>query len=291
MIITSLNNSQKLAKNIAKELKVPYSQTLISEFPDGELYLKYNSELKGKKLVIIESLQPNPNKTLMNIIFAAKTAKDLKVKRIILIAPYLAFMRQDKSFNSGESINAKIMADLLNQYIDVLITVDPHLHRIRKMKDVFTIKAKNITANNVIADFIKKKYKNEIIVGPDWESYQWADAISKRVGVKDTVLEKTRHSFRNVDVKVKKEIEIKGKNVIIVDDIISTGNTMIKACKEAKKRGAKTVNAIGVHGLFVEKALSKMQKAGFKDIFTVNTIEHPTNKIDITQTIINELKR
>lgn len=291
IIVTSLKNSSKLAKKIAKEINSPFSQTLISTFPDGDIYLKFNCDVKNKKVIIVESFQPNSNETLLNIIFAAQSAKQQGAKKVIVISPYLAFMRQDKMFNPGEAINAKIMAKLLNENIDKLITIDPHLHRILKMKDVFTIPAKNLTANNVISDFIVKKYKKNIaVVGPDWESYQWADKISQKIGVEETVLEKTRNSARNVNVEVKKEIDLKNKNIVIVDDIISTGNTMIKAAIEAKKRGAKTINAIGVHGLFVEGALEKMEKY-FDSIYTVNTIEHKTNKIDITPIIIEEIQK
>ena len=160
------------------------------------------------------------------------------------------------------------------------------------MKDVFSIAAKNLTANHIIAQFIKKKYskKNLLVMGPDWESYQWADIISKEVGVKDTVLHKDRHSTRNVDVKMTEEVDLKGKTIVIVDDIISTGNTMIKAAVKAKQLGAKEVIAIGVHGLFVEKALPKMKKH-FKDIYTVNTIEHETNAIPCASVFIDELKK
>ncbi len=292
VIVTSLKNSEKLAKQIAKNIKGTYSKTEVSTFPDGDMYLKFSSKLKGQKLVIVESFQPNSNDALLNIIFAAKNAKSLGAKKVVLVCPYLAFMRQDKRFNDGEAINAQIMSNLLNNSgLDRIITIDPHLHRIKKMKDIFTIQAENLTANDIIADFIGSKFKNEIVIGPDWESYQWADKISARLGVEDTVLEKTRSTSRKVSVEVKKEITIKGKNVIIVDDIISTGNTMIKALKEAKKRGAKSVTAIGVHGLFVEKAYEKMKKAGFDNIYTVNTIEHKSNKIDITKLISDKLKK
>lgn len=291
VIVTSLKNSSKLAKKIAKEIQAPFSQTYVSEFPDGDMYLRFKTDVKGKKVIIVESFQPNSNEVLLNIIFAAQAAKKQGAKKVIVIAPYLAFMRQDKMFNSGEAINAQIMSKLLNENIDKLLTVDPHLHRIEKMKDVFSIPAKNLTSNDVIANFIQKKFKKNVaIVGPDWESYQWADKISAAIGVEDTVLEKTRNSTRNVDVKVTKEIDLKDKHVVIVDDIISTGNTMIKAAKQSKQRGAKTVTAIGVHGLFVENALNKMSKY-FDNIYTVNTIEHETNKIDITPAIVEEISK
>lgn len=294
MLITSFNNSEKLAKKIAKKLNVKFFKTKVSSFPDGDLYLKFEAEVKKEILVIVESFQPNSNSVLLNILFAAKTAKDLGCKKVIFVCPYLAFMRQDKRFNPGEAINAKIMSDLLNNSgIDKIITIDPHLHRIEKMNDVFTINAVNLTSNHIIAQFIKSKYKKNVaVIGPDWESYQWADEISAEIGVEDTVLEKTRHSSRTVDVEVKKQINIKGKTVVIVDDIISTGNTMIKASITAKKMGAGKIVAIGVHGLFVENGFSKMEKY-FDEIYTVNTIEHKTNnsKLDVCDILIEELKK
>lgn len=290
MIITSLNNSEKLAKKIAKQTNSQYSKIKVDQFPDGDLYLKFNTDVKGKKVVICESFQPLPNWSLYTLYFAAKTAKDLGAKKVILCAPYLAFMRQDKRFKTGEAINAKIMAELINTSFDKIITIDPHLHRIRKMKDAFSIPAKNLTANSNIAKFISKKFKNFAIIGPDWESYQWAEKISKETGAKNTIFEKNRHSTRNVDVKMINKIDLKGINVIIVDDIISTGNTMIKAAITAKKLGAKTITAIGVHGLFVENAMKKMKKH-FDNIYSCNTIIHETNQIDISDIIIKELSK
>jgi len=293
VIVTALNNSEQIAKNIAKGIGASYSKTEVSCFPDGDLYIKFKDNVKGKKVIIVESFQPNSTKALMDIIFAAQGAKQQGAKKVVICAPYLAFMRQDKMFNPGECVSAPIMAKLLNENVDKLLTVDPHLHRILKMKDVFTIPAKNLTANSVIAQFIKKRYKTSLkkllIMGPDWESYQWADAIAKEVGVHDTVLHKDRHSARNVDVQMTEKINLKNKTIVIVDDIISTGNTMIKAAIKSRKLGATKVIAIGVHGLFVEGGLKKMQKH-FDEIFSVNTINHETNKICVSDVFIEEMK-
>ncbi len=252
--------------------------------------MKYNTSVKGKTVVLVQSYQPNPERSLLMTVFAAETAKDLGAKKVILVAPYLAYMRQDKRFHPGEAVSSHIMAKLLNNSVDKIITVDPHLHRYRSMKEVFTVPAKNLTANVLIADFVKKNYKNAVILGPDWESYQWAEAIAKRVGVESTVLEKTRYSSRRVSVKTKKMVEIKGKNTVIVDDIISTGHTIAEAAKKAKALGAKKIVAIGVHGLLVENAISKLHKAGVSEIVTTNCIEHKTNKIDVTELLVEELR-
>jgi len=291
MIITSCGNSEQLAKTIARKLKAKYSPLTLSQFPDGDIYLKFNTSLKGKKLVIVQSFQPHSDQSLFDIIFAAETAKDLGAKKVILVAPYLAYMRQDKRFHSGEAISSKIMAKLLNNSIDKLITIDPHIHRYKSLKDIFTISAKNLTANLIIADYVKKHFHNVAIIGPDWESYQWAEVIAKHVNAEVSVFKKTRFSSRNVKEEMLKKIDLKGKNVVIVDDIISTGHTIIEAVKKAKKMGAASVSAIGVHGLFVENALSKLKKAGLTKIITTNCIEGTTAKIDVSSLIVEELKR
>lgn len=291
MIITSCGNSIKIAKKLASKLKAKYSPLTISEFPDGDIYLKFNTPLKGKKLVIVQSFQPNSDMSLFDIFFAANTAKDLGAKKVILVAPYLAYMRQDKRFNPGEAISSRIMAKMLNNSIDKIITIDPHLHRYRSLKEIFKISTKRLTANPLIAEYIKKHFKNEIIIGPDWESFQWAENIAKYVDVQATVLKKTRFTSRKVKVKMIKPIPIKGKNVVIVDDIISTGHTIAEAAKQARRMGAKSVAAIGVHGLFVEHGIEKLRRAGVSKIITTNCIEHKTNKIDVSPIILKELQK
>ncbi len=291
MIITSCGNSVTIAKKVAQQLKATFSPLTISQFPDGDIYLKFNTPLKGKKVVIINSLQPHADMSLFDVIWAAETAKDLGAKKVILVAPYLAYMRQDKRFHPGEAISSRIMAKHLNSCVDKIITIDPHLHRYKSLRDIFTVQSVCLTANQIIGQYIKKNIKNPLIIGPDWESYQWAEVIAKEVGCENTVLEKTRFSSRHVTSKLTKEVAIAGKNVLIVDDIISTGHTMIEAAKKAKAAKAKSIIGIGVHGLFVENGLSKMKKAGFNQIITTNCIEHVTNKIDITPLLVEELKK
>jgi ribose-phosphate pyrophosphokinase len=291
MIITTCGNSVSIAKKLSKKLKAKYSPLTLTSFPDGDIYLKYNTNVKGKEVVIVQSFQPLSDASLFHIIFAAQAAKNLGAKKVILVSPYLAYMRQDKSFHPGEAVSSKIMAKLLNTCVDKLITIDPHIHRYKSLKDIFTIPTKNLTANKLIAKYVHKTFKNDVIIGPDWESYQWAEEIAKDIHVDCTVLEKKRFSSRKVEVKMINPIPIKGKNVVIVDDIISTGHTISEAAKQAKKLGAKSIIAIGVHGLFVENALEKMRKAGVNKVVTTNCIEHKTNKIDVTELLYSELKK
>ena len=291
MLITSCGNSEKIAKAVAKSLQASYSSVFISDFPDGDLYLKFKVPVKGKTVVIIHSFQPHSNESLLRIIFAAETAKDLGAKKVILVAPYLAYLRQDARFHPGEAVSSKIMAKHLSMCIDKIITIDGHLHRYRTLGALFSIPGKDLTANHVIADYIQKNFKNDlVIVGPDWESFQWAERIAQKIGAPATVFEKTRHTSRKVSVKMIKPISLKNKQVVIVDDIISTGHTVIQAAKLAYAQGAKDVSTIAVHGLFVENALPKLKKVGLKHIVTTNCIEHITNKIDVSSLLVQELK-
>lgn len=290
IIITTCGNSEKLARKLAKKLKAKFSPLTIKSFPDGDIYLKFNTSLKGKKLIIVQSFQPDSDMSLFDVIFAAHTAKDLGAKKIILVAPYLAYMRQDKRFHPGEAISSRIMAKLLNNSVDRIITIDPHLHRYKSLKDIFRIPAKKLTANSLIAEYIIRKIKRPVIIGPDWESNQWADVIAQRVGSQSTVLQKTRFTSRRVEERMKKKIDCTGKDVVIVDDIISTGHTMAEAAKKARKLGARTITAIGVHGLFVS-GTGILKKAGVTKIITTNSIEHKTNMIDVSSLLIGALKR
>ncbi|HLD00498.1 MAG TPA: ribose-phosphate diphosphokinase [Candidatus Nanoarchaeia archaeon] len=291
MIISSCGNSQDLAQSLARKLRAKYSPLTIGSFPDGEIYLKFKTSLKLKKVVLVQSFQPRPDMSLFDIIFAAETARDLGAKKIILVAPYLAYMRQDKRFNSGEAITSKIMAKLLNNSIDKIITIDPHLHRYKRLDNLFKIPAVKLTANNLIADYIKKKIKNPVIVGPDWESYQWAEVIARDIGAEATILSKTRFSSRKVKVKIVNSIPLKNRNVVIVDDIISTGHTIAEAAKKIKLRRANSITAIGVHGLLVEEAVTKLKLAGVDKIVTTNCIKHNTNEIDVNNLLVEELRK
>ena len=291
MLITTCGNSVKLAKSLAQKLKANYSALTISQFPDGDLYLKYNTEVKGKIVVIVESMQPQPTESLMKILFAAETAKDLGAKKAILIAPYLAFMRQDGRFNPGEAISSKIVGKLLSNSVDKIITFDPHIHRWKSMKDIFSIPAAKLTTNSLISEYIKKNFRNEIIVGPDGEPSQWAQRIADKIGAESTVFEKKRLSSWKVVVRMKNPIAGKGKDIVIVDDIISTGHTVIEAVKELRKHGARKISVICIHAVFVEKAYEKSLEAGVNEIISTNCNDHKTNKIDVSPLLLQELRK
>lgn len=289
MIVIGCSNSKTLAKKIAKNLKAEYSPLTAKHFPDGELYVKFEKNLKNKDIVLVQTLHP-ANEALLEIILAGYTARDLGAKKLKLVIPYLAYIRQDKRFNPGEAVSSKITGKLLN-FFDEIITIDPHLHRYKSLKEVFKTKTKKLTANNLIKEYIKKNYKNPVIIGPDEESFQWAKKIAENINTEAAILEKTRYSPKNVKVKIKSYIGIKNKDIIIIDDIISTGKTILGTIKKIKEKKPKSVSVIAVHGIFTDSITYKEIEKNTKRITTTNTIPNKHAKIDVSGLIADSLSQ
>jgi len=284
------SNSRNLAKKIARKLKVQYSELIVKKFPDGDSYVRFDTHLRNRVVIIVNNMHPTPNDALIELIFAAHTAKDLGASKVILIIPYLAYMRQDKRFHGGESISNKIVAKLLD-CTDEIITIDPHLHRIHSLHEIFPrhVKVITLTAVKPIAEYVKKLGRNVELIGPDIESSQWADEVAKDLGRKAVILHKKRYSAEIVRTKVRLQNPVKGKTVVLVDDIISTGHTMMEPIKQLKKMKARKIYTIAVHGIFAESALKKLKKMGAK-VVCCNTIENKVAEIDVSGLIAESLK-
>lgn len=288
MVIIGCSNSRKLAKNIAKKLKTEYSDLTVNNFPDGELYIKFETNLDNKEVILVQTFHP-PNEAIIEVLLAGYTARELGAKKLKLVAPYLAYIRQDKRFNPGEAVSSKIIGRLF-EIFDEIITIDPHLHRFKSLKEVFHSKTKKLTANELIKDYISRKYKNPVIIGPDEESYQWAREIALSIKANAAILKKKRLSPKKVKITVKSPIEIRNKNIIIIDDILSTGKTILETISHLKKHKPKSINVVAIHGIFADRKIYLKIKSNTKDIATTNTIENKNSKIDISGLIADSLK-
>lgn len=288
MIIIGCSKSKSLARKIAKNINAQYSDLTVKHFPDEELYIKFEIELENKDVVLVQTLHP-PNEALLEILLAGYTAKDLGAKSVKIITPYLAYIRQDKRFNPGEAVSSKIVGKLLNIF-DKVITVDPHLHRFKSLKEVFHTKTEKLTSNDLIKKYIKKNFKNPIIIGPDEESYQWAKEIAMSIKANAAILKKKRLSPKNVKIIIKSPIKIKGKDIVIIDDILSTGKTILETIQHIKKHKPRSINVVAIHGIFADQATYKKIKANTKSIITTNTIENIHSKIDVSDLIAKALR-
>ncbi len=290
-MVIGLRNSGDLAGKIAKKAGASYSPLESGNFPDGESYLRFKKPVKGNTVYLVQSLHPDPNDSLIELVFAARSARAQGASKIVGVVPYLAYMRQDKRFKEGECISSRHMALLLERSLDELITVDPHLHRYNSLSELFSVPAKKLSAVKEIAKFIDKKFsKDSIIIGPDEESFQWAMTVAAIIKHKSIIFNKRRSSSRKVKIKIKKGFDWKGKRIVIIDDIISTGHTMVETVKELRRRKVKAVHCICVHGILAEGALKKLKRAGAKTVVSCNTIPSQTNKIDLSGLIAKELK-
>ena len=285
MLIIGCSNSRDLAKNISKNLKCDYSDLSVKKFPDGELYLKFETELKNQDVVLVQSLHPS-DEALLELIFAIHTAKDLGAKKVRVVIPYLAYIRQDKRFNPGECVSSKIVGSLLS-VADEIITIDPHLHRFKSLNEVFKTKAVKLSANDLIQDYISKNFKDPVIIGPDAESYQWAQSIAKKIKASTAILQKDRINSYEVHVKLNSEINVRNKELIIIDDIISTGKTILEAIKVIKKLKPKSITVISIHGIFADPSTLDFIREYSNSIIT---IKNPYSKIDVSKLISDSLK-
>ena len=288
MLIVSCTHGQHIGHLIAKKLKVIHSALIVDKFPDDELHIKFNSSLKNKIVILVQSFYRNISDCIVEAVLAAKTAHEFGAKKIVLVAPYFPYMRQDKRFHKGEAISQSIIAGLIDKYFDEVLMLDPHLHRKNKLESIFKIKSKKLTSNPLIAAYIKKHVKNPVIIGPDEESYKWARAVAEMLGVESRILKKRRYSSYNVKVNLNKKINLKNRNVVIVDDIVSTGHTILETANILKKLGAKNIFCICVHGIFVNGAFNKLKRAGI-NVVSTNTIPNKVAKIDVSGVISNSL--
>jgi len=283
--IASFKETKELAKKVARKLKCKYSEIIVKDFPDEESYIKLKKSPKGKTLVIFNSFAREQNDRLIESILAAGIGKDYKAKKVILAAPYFPYLRQDTHFEKFDSFSIKHIKNILDNF-DSILTVDPHLQRIKNIKKI-SHKMKRLTATSAIADYLKKNFKSDFtIVGPDEESKQWAQGVATPLGKKAIVLKKKRFSWHKVKIQ---DVSL-GKNVVIIDDIIGTGHTILETIKIAKKHGAKKITVIGIHGVLVDEKMTKKITKQAK-LITTNTIDNKFAKIDVSPTISQALRK
>lgn len=271
---------EALAAALAAQTNGEIASLSLRRFPDGETYVRLLTLPNDRDVIFACGLDHADDK-ICGLLFAAETAREFGARRIGLVAPYLAYMRQDARFNSGEAVTSRTFARLLSHTVDWLVTTDPHLHRHHALSDIYSIPTAVASSVGPIAQWIGDNVVQPWIIGPDEESSQWAAAIAARVGSPWTVLTKQRHGDRDVVVSVPDSAACSGRTPVLVDDIISTARTMVAATRRLQELGFAAPVCIGVHALFGGDALATLRAADPKAIATCNTIRHETNAIDV----------
>jgi ribose-phosphate pyrophosphokinase len=214
-------------------------------------------------VALVESLA-RPDAKIAPLLFAADAAMSLGAARVGLIAPYLCYMRQDRRFQPGEAITSRSFARLVSESFDWLVTVDPHLHRYKSLGEIYAIPAAALHAGPLLADWIKAHVRQPVIVGPDAESAQWVSAVAGRCGAPWRVLDKQRQGDRSVIVAPPRDWPIAGAATVLVDDIVSSGETIAQA---ARVLGGRPL-CVAIHAVLADGAAARLADAGVKLVAT-----------------------
>ncbi|MFW9830567.1 MAG: ribose-phosphate diphosphokinase [Candidatus Thorarchaeota archaeon] len=292
-IVTSGSPSKMLAWRVAQQLKAKYVDTDVKQFPDGETYVRFLDEVAKEDVVIIQSLGHRPNDYLIELFLMLDALKDLKTKRIVTILPYFAYARQDERFKPGEAISLKTISRLIEAAgADYIFTIDSHRHRVVDQDELTTVPLADLTAMAELAHYMNSKYelKNPAIVGPDTEAGAWAKIAADALSVDYDALEKKRFDAQTVEIKPR-SLDLEGRDVLIVDDIISTGNTIIKAIGVLKNNGARDIYVACTHPLLVLNALSRIYQAGALDVVGTDTVSSTISLVSVAPVITKAINK
>ncbi len=289
VLLLPFPTGQLLAEALARETGFAIGALGWRRFPDGESLVTVDEAVTGADVAIVCSLR-DPDAQALALRYAAATARELGARSVGLIAPYLAYMRQDRRFHAGESVSAPLFARFLQESFDWLLTVDPHLHRIASLDQVFAIPAVNVPAAPAIAEWISREIPDAMLIGPDSESAQWVAEIARRAGVMHQVLEKQRFGDRDVRVSLPDAAASVGRRPVIVDDIASSGQTVAETVRQLTLQGMAAPIVVVIHAVFAEDAQRRIEQAGSARIVSCDTIPHDTNATPLAAQIAPQLR-
>jgi ribose-phosphate pyrophosphokinase len=288
-IVFTYPGNELLAKKITEARNAEAGISAIHHFPDGESLIQIQSDVAGKNAIVVATLN-NPDSKILPLYFLCKKIKADGAAHLTLVAPYLAYMRQDKSFRPGEAVSAVCFASLLSSLADRLITVDPHLHRIQSLHEIYSIPCTTLHAAHLISKWIAAQVVKPVLIGPDVESKQWIASVAAQVNAPFMILTKERLGDRQVKVSVRDLEKYQSFTPVLLDDIISTGHTMRETINHLKEAKLNPPVCIGVHALFADDAYSLLISSGAQAVVTCNTIAHSSNQIDISDLVVEALQ-
>jgi ribose-phosphate pyrophosphokinase len=284
-------NSQELAQKIGKALNYPLISVKAKRFPDEEFYFKFEENVSGEDLLIVQSLFPLQDARIMELFLMLHTARDLKAKSIKAFIPYLAYSRQNERYLKGEALSSDMLAEILQQLgTDELFTVDVHN---RQVLEMYKIPAHNLTASGELAKyFAKKNLSDPLVVSPDDEeaAIDRARNAAKAIGADYDFFEKSRDRYTGDITTYAKKVDIKGRDSVIIDDIISTGKTAANVTRMLKKQGAKRVFIGVAHALLLDDAVETLIASGADEIVGTDCIENSYAKVSVAPILTNALK-
>lgn len=287
ILLFNLDSDPALAAQLTHLLDARAGVLEQRRFPDGESYLRVHSDCEGRRCVILCNLF-HPDERLLRLLFLADTLHEIGAIEVGLITPYLAYMRQDKRFQPGECVSSRPFARLLSEAFDYLVTVDPHLHRYHTLEELYTLPARAVQAAPLIAHWIVRHIRDPLLIGPDSESKQWVSRVASLAGVPYQILRKERRGDYDVSVSLPDLEQGQRRTPVLVDDIISSGRTMLEVLSHLYSIGLPRATVIGVHGIFAGDAYTRLAQVA--DVVTTDCIPHLSNRIEIAAPIAEAVR-
>ena len=290
--VLAFDEERECATALARALGVPLALIERHRFPDGELKLRLPATLPPC-VVLLRSLHP-PNERLIELLIAAPAARELGAQRLLLVCPYLAYMRQDIAFLPGEAVSQRHIAGLLASRFDAVLTVDPHLHRIASLQAVMPgSRAVSLSAAALVGAWVAQQVRAPLLLGPDEESAQWvSEAARACTPVADHAwCVKQRNGDRDVLVTLPPALNCQGRAVVLIDDMASTGRTLMAASRLVLADGAVSVDVAVTHGLFVGDAMAELRACGVGRVWSTDTVPHPSNAISVVPLFAHALRQ
>lgn len=271
---------ERFARRLASAIGCEPAPIERHRFPDGEIKLRLPEQLP-EKVVLLRGLD-HPNEKLIELLLAGSGLHEVGVRRVVLAAPYFPYLRQDKAFAPGEVVSAFVVGRFVASCVEALVTVDPHLHRITRLDEVVPVSpALALCAAPLLGELAARERGRPLLVGPDEESRAWVEAAARAVGLDYAVGRKVRRGDRDVEVTLPQELNVRGRAVVVLDNVASTGRTLAQAVRALHAAGAASVDVAVTHALFVEDALEIVRAAGAGAIWSTDTIAHPTNAVSV----------
>jgi ribose-phosphate pyrophosphokinase len=289
VIVVPGPSSPKLGERVAQMIGAKKVGVDYKNFPDGESYIRVTEGVRGEEVVLVHTTYPQPDKRVLELLLLIDTLKDLGAARVKIVVPYMAYSRQDTRFMDGEAVSINTIFRLIEAAgADEFYTVDIHKEF---SLDAFKIKAKNLYATGVIADHLKGMGLKELyILSPDKGALDMARRVGERLGVEYGNFEKVRDRITGAITVKGDRVEARGRDVVITDDLISTGGTIAHACKILKAERARRVIAVCSHPLLVAGAYERMKGAGLDEVLGTDTVESEVSKISVAPLIAGEFR-
>jgi ribose-phosphate pyrophosphokinase len=285
-----LPSSAAQAKRLAERLGMACREIAVHRFPDGEL--RVTVAPPATTTIVFASLD-HPNDKLVALLFAIEALRRGGARRLVLVAPYLCYMRQDTAFHEGEAISQRVVGRMLASAVDRVVTVDAHLHRTKTIDEVFPgIEAVNLSAMPAVAQALQTSGVDPatLVLGPDEESRPWVADLAGRLGLAYLVARKTRRSDNSVGISIADPSLLRGRPVLLIDDIASSGATLLTCAQALGAAGAGTIDAVVMHALFAPELIGKFFAAGIRSVKSTDSVPHPSNSIVLDAILAETLR-